>query len=78
MRKGTYSLAVQYEFVWCPVEFYGDIPLNASGTPANSFDTGFTYLIRDNLQFDIAGGIGLSDDADDWFVGAGVSYRFPQ
>ncbi len=60
------------------VELFGDVPVNAHGTPANSFDAGVTYLLRDNLQFDLSGGVGLSDAADDWFVGFGVSYRLPQ
>lgn len=59
------------------VELFGDIPASASGGPANSFDGGFTYLVRDHLQLDLAGGIGLSDTADDWFVGLGLSLRLP-
>ncbi len=59
------------------VELYGDVPASASGGPANSFDGGFTYLLRDNLQLDLAGGAGLSEAADDWFVGLGLSVRFP-
>ncbi len=39
-------------------------------------DGGFTYLVRDTLQLDVAAGVGLSDEADDWFVGIGVSARF--
>ncbi len=59
------------------VELFGDIPMSASGGPANSFDGGFTYLVKDNVQLDLAGGLGLSDAAADWFVGLGVSVRFP-
>lgn len=58
------------------VEFFGDIGLSASGT-AHSFDGGFTYLVRDNFQLDAFAGVGLSDDAVDWFAGAGISYRLP-
>lgn len=50
---------------------------SASGGPSNSFDGGFTYLLRDDLQVDASAGVGLSDDADDWFVGLGLSLRFP-
>ncbi len=60
------------------VELYGDVPASASGGPANAFDGGFTYLVRDNLQLDFAGGAGLSEAADDWFVGLGLSVRFPE
>jgi len=58
------------------MEFFGDVGLSAAGT-AHSLDGGFTYLLRENLQLDAFAGVGLSDDADDWFAGAGVSYRFP-
>lgn len=60
------------------VEVYGDVPINAAGGPQNSFDGGITFLLRDNLQFDINGGVGLSDDADDWFFGVGVTVRLPR
>ena len=59
-------------------EFFGDAGLSRSGGPRNSFDTGLTYLLQDNLQLDFAGGIGLSEEADDWFITAGFSYRWPQ
>ena len=60
------------------VEVFGAIPASASGTPRHSFDGGFTYLIRPSLQFDVFGGIGLSDAAVDWFIGSGLSVRFPR
>ncbi len=60
------------------VELFGDFPASAAGDPAHSFDGGFTYLLRPNLQLDLAGGVGLSDAADDWFVGLGVSVRLPE
>ncbi|MFQ5526487.1 MAG: transporter [Thermoanaerobaculia bacterium] len=44
---------------------------------SHSFDTGWTRLVRPNLQLDVAGGVGISDEAPDWFVGAGLSVRFP-
>ncbi len=58
------------------IEFFGDIGMSASGV-AHSFDGGFTYLLRENLQLDLFAGVGLSDDAEDWFTGSGVSFRFP-
>jgi hypothetical protein len=59
------------------VEYFSEIPTGSGSGPSNSFDTGFTYLVRDNLQFDVLGGVGLSDQADDWFIGAGFVYRTP-
>jgi hypothetical protein len=37
---------------------------------------GFTFLVSDNIQWDIRGGVGLNDEADDYFVGTGLSVRF--
>ena len=59
------------------VELFGAIPASARGGPRNSVDGGVTYLLRDNVQLDGFVGLGLSDDADDWFVGGGVMVRFP-
>lgn len=61
----------------CFVEFFGDIPTGSSDGPANYFDGGFTYLVANNLQLDVSSGLGLSDNADDWFLAAGSSIRFP-
>ncbi|MFO0944418.1 MAG: transporter [Planctomycetota bacterium] len=38
-------------------------------------DGGFTYKVTRNLQFDIRAGVGWNNAADDYFTGAGVSYR---
>ena len=59
------------------IEFFGEAP-TSEGNPANSFDGGLTYLIADNLQIDLLGGIALSEAAVDWFVGAGLVWRLPQ
>jgi hypothetical protein len=60
------------------VEVFGDIPFNAEGGPRNSFDGGVTYLLRGNLQLDAAAGAGLSESADDWIVGLGITLRLPR
>lgn len=57
------------------IEFFGDVGLSAAGD-THSFDGGLTYLISDDFQLDVLAGVGISDNADDWFAGAGVSYRF--
>jgi hypothetical protein len=59
------------------VEFFGEAP-TGQGKPANSIDTGLTYALADNLQVDVLGGVGISEAADDWFVGAGLVWRLPQ
>jgi hypothetical protein len=60
------------------VEVFGEIGLSADGPPANSLDTGATYLLRPNLQLDAAVGVGISEAAGDWFAGIGVSARLPR
>lgn len=40
------------------------------------FNGGFTYLINNDIQWDIRAGTGLNRDADDYFVGSGLSIRF--
>jgi len=59
------------------VEGFGSTGLSAGGAPSNSVDGGMTWLIRDNLQFDCFVGFGLSEAADDWSSGIGISYRHP-
>jgi hypothetical protein len=60
------------------VELFGDMGLSASGGPAHSFNGGVTWLLSDRLQLDASGGVGLSSAADDWFLGTGLSVRFPE
>ena len=58
-------------------ESFGNVPMSAKGNPSHSFDIGFTYKVQRNIQLDASYGIGISDDADDWFAGAGISLRTP-
>ena len=44
--------------------------------PEYYFNGGFAFLLNDNVQWDIRGGVGLNDAADDFFVGSGFSIRF--
>lgn len=39
-------------------------------------DGGFTYLLTNDVQFDIRAGFGLTGAADDFFAGTGLSIRF--
>jgi hypothetical protein len=59
------------------VELFGYIPASAAGKPATLVDGGFTRLLTETLQLDVAGGVGLSDSAIDWFAGIGISVRLP-
>ena len=56
------------------VEYFGVHSDSADST--HSLGGGFTYLINNDLQLDINGGIGLNNAADDYFAGAGVSWRY--
>lgn len=58
------------------VEYYAISPELSLSRTEHVVDTGVTYLIHNNLQLDFRVGFGISDDADDFFTGAGVSYRF--
>lgn len=58
-------------------EGFGTLGLNEGGESRHAVDGGFTLLVRDNLQLDVSGGVGLNDEAGDWFLGAGVAVRIP-
>ena len=58
-------------------EYFGLYPSSADTTsPENYFNGGFTYLINDDIQWDIRAGVGLDENADDYFAGSGLSIRF--
>ena len=58
-------------------EWFALFPSSAdTAKPEHYFDGGFTYLISNDIQWDIRGGVGLNDAADDYFVGTGLSIRF--
>jgi hypothetical protein len=40
------------------------------------FDAGLTFLLSNDVQLDVRAGVGLSEGADDHFVGTGASFRF--
>ncbi len=59
-------------------EWYGLIPSGADTALTQHYlNGGFTYLLSDNIQFDIRAGHGLSNASDDYFIGTGFSVRFP-
>jgi len=55
------------------LEFYGSWP--ELGTQAHAVNYGLTYLMLDDLQLDISSGVGLVDEATDYFIGLGISGR---
>jgi hypothetical protein len=59
-------------------EWFVFIPSGAdTARTEHYFNGGFSYLISNDIQFDIRAGVGLSDAADDYFLGTGLSIRFP-
>lgn len=59
-------------------EWYGLFPTSAdTDQTQHYFNGGFTYLLSDDVQFDIRAGVGLNDAADDYFIGTGLSIRIP-
>ncbi len=60
-------------------EFYGYLQRNIvtdNMVGDHRFDAGITYLLNHDFQFDVSGGLGLTDNAPDFFLSAGVSFRF--
>jgi len=75
----TIALGIDGKGRWAYfTEFFGATGLSEHGSPANLFDGGVTYLLRPNLQLDLAVGVGLSSAAPDWITTLGISYRFPR
>jgi hypothetical protein len=80
-RDSTFIYTVAFgvgltEGIGAYVEVFGEIGVTADGD-AHSVDGGVTWLVAENLQLDALAGVGISGDAEDWFVGAGASVRLP-
>lgn len=56
------------------VEVYGFAPQHDKAD--HRLDGGFTYLLNKDFQFDLSGGVGLTENAPDYYGAVGVSYRF--
>ncbi len=58
-------------------EWYAFFPNGAdTARVEHYFNGGFSYLLSDDIQWDIRAGTGLTGAADDFFVGTGLSVRF--
>ena len=58
-------------------EWFALLPHSAQTAEAQHFlNGGFTFLISDDVQWDIRAGYGLNDEAEDFFCGTGLSIRF--
>lgn len=57
------------------MEIYGNFPTDDYSSNQN-IDGGFTYLINNNVQIDIYGGLGLSEESNNFILGTGIGLRF--
>jgi hypothetical protein len=58
-------------------EWFGFFPHSADDVkPEHYFDGGLTWSITNDIQWDIRAGVGLNDEADDFFCGSGLALRF--
>lgn len=57
-------------------EIYGDVPQQLEDDNKLRFDAGLTYLITNDIQADVSGGIGLTENAPEKYIAIGLSYRF--
>lgn len=58
------------------VEYFGLYPREAAGGSGHFRQTGLIYLLTYHLQLDARVGGGLTRGTDDFFTGAGISWRF--
>ena len=71
----SYTLSLGYgitDKLSAYVEPYGFY--NPQGETTHLINGGFTYLINDDFQVDLTGGLGLSRDAPDNFINCGASF----
>lgn len=60
------------------VESFGFVGASGERDDRHLLDGGFTFSVSPAFQLDVNGGFGLNAASDDWFVGAGISARFPR
>ena len=59
------------------LEWFALFPDDADTDGVEQFlNGGFSYLLSDNIQWDIRAGVGLNEGAQDFFAGTGLSIRF--
>lgn len=58
------------------VEYYGFYPNTEHSDAAHTVNGGFTYLFNNDFQIDWRIGAGLNKEADDFFTGVGLAWRF--
>lgn len=77
--QGFFATALGYQLheqVGVFVEVFGSGPDGARGPFELAVDSGFTFLLNDDLQLDLAAARGLSGSGLDWSLTLGVSARY--
>lgn len=77
-KFGLYTLGLQYKITnsfGVFAEAFGELHQNDM---QQSFDVGLGYKVKPNLQFDLYAGAAASEEAPDYFVSGGVSFRLPK
>ena len=57
-------------------ELYGNLKTGA--LPLHAADAGLALVVAPNLQLDLYGGVGITTNAPDYFINAGISLRLPK
>jgi hypothetical protein len=70
---GCYAITDKLSFF---VEYFGIYPNTRHSDCQHDIDLGPVILITDNIQLDFAVGMGLNEEAPDFFTNMGVSFRF--
>jgi len=73
-----YSFVTAYSFTSVTaayIEIYGFAPQYMKSD--HRLDGGITFTIKPNLMLDLSGGFGITENAPEYYIGAGVSARFP-
>jgi hypothetical protein len=74
-----YSLSLSYQLTKRLsgfAEVYGFMPEKTKAD--HRLDFGLSFLALNNLMFDTSAGVGITDDAPDFFVSGGLSFRLPK
>jgi hypothetical protein len=56
------------------IEAFGFI--SKQNKPEHSIDAGIAYYINSNFKLDLSSGFGISEEAPDWYIAIGASFRF--
>lgn len=70
---GCYSITDRLSWF---VEYFGIYPNTRNSDGQNNIDMGPVFLVTDNIQLDVEVGIGLNEEAPDFFINGGVAIRF--